>query len=55
MTATTTTNQPGTYTLLVIFTVDPNTGERLQDQQTIRDEAKTWLAKPRRHDSRSLR
>jgi hypothetical protein len=27
-TATTTTNQPVTYTLLVIFTVDPRTGER---------------------------
>jgi hypothetical protein len=44
LTATTTPNQPVTYTLLVIFTVDPSTGEHLQDQQSIRDEAKTWLA-----------
>ena len=43
-TATTTPNQPVTYTLLVIFTVDPRTGERLQDQQAIRDEAHGWLA-----------
>ena len=43
-TATHTPNQPVTYTLLVIFTVDPSTGEHLQDQQSIRDEAKTWLA-----------
>ena len=43
-TATTTPNEPVTYTLLVIFTVDPRTGERLQDQQTIRDEAHGWLA-----------
>ena len=33
-----------TYTLLVIFTVDPCTGEHLQDQQSIRDEAENWLA-----------
>ena len=43
-TATTTTNQPITYTLLVIFTVDPRPSERLQDQQAIRDEARGWLA-----------
>ena len=43
-TATTTTNQPVTSTLLVIFTVAPGTGERLQDQQAIRDEAHGWLA-----------
>ncbi len=43
-TATTTPNQPVTYTLLVIFTVDPRSGERLQDQQAIRDEAHGWLA-----------
>ena len=43
-TATTTTNQSVTYTLLVIFTVDPRTGERLQDQQATRDEAHGWLA-----------
>ena len=44
MTATTTQNPPVTYTLLVIFTVDPDTDEHLQDQQAIRDEAESWLA-----------
>ena len=44
MTATTTPNEPVTYALLVIFTVDPGTHERLQDQQAIRDEAHGWLA-----------
>ena len=43
-TATTTPNQPVTYSLLVIFTVDPCTDEHLQDQQAIRDEAESWLA-----------
>jgi len=43
-TATTTQNQAVTCTLLVVFTVDPCTGERLQDQQSIRDEAERWLA-----------
>ena len=43
LTATTTPNQPVTYTLLVIFTVDPRTGEHLQDEQSIRDEAASWL------------
>ena len=43
-TATTTPNQPVTYSLLVIFTVDPSTDEHLQDQQSIRDEAESWLA-----------
>lgn len=43
-TATTTPNQPVTYALLVIFTVYPSTGERLKDQQDIRDEAEGWLA-----------
>ena len=43
-TATTTSNQPVTYSLLVIFTVDPSTSEHLQDQQSIRDEAESWLA-----------
>ena len=42
-TATITPNQPVTYTLLVIFTVAPGSDEHLQDQETIRDEAKTWL------------
>ena len=42
-TATTTPNQPVTYALLVIFTVDPRTHEHLQDQQAIRDEAESWL------------
>lgn len=44
MTATTTPNQPVTYTLLVIFTVDSSTHERLQDQQAIRDQTHGWLA-----------
>ena len=43
-TATTTPNQPVTYALLVIFTVDPCTDEHLHDQQAIRDEAESWLA-----------
>jgi len=43
-TATTTPNQPVTYSLLVIFTVDPGTHERLHDQQDIRTEAESWLA-----------
>jgi hypothetical protein len=42
-TATTTANEPVTYALLVIFTVDPRTHEHLQDQQTIRDNAQRWL------------
>ena len=37
-------NQPVTYSLLVIFTVDPSTDEHLHDQQAIRDEAESWLA-----------
>jgi len=43
-TATIATNQPVTYTLLVIFTVDPSSDEHLHDQQAIRDEAESWLA-----------
>ncbi len=42
-TATTAPNEPVTYALLVIFTVDPRTHEHLQDQQTIRDNAQRWL------------
>ena len=42
-TTATTPNQPVTYTLLVIFTVDPSTDEHLRDQQAIRDEAESWL------------
>ena len=44
MTATTIPNQAVTYTLLVIFTVNPRIDEHLQDQQAIRDEAQSWLA-----------
>ena len=44
MTATTIPSQPVTYTLLVIFTVDPCTDEHLQDQQSIRDETESWLS-----------
>ena len=43
MTATITPNQTVTYTLLVIFTVDPRTDEHLQDTQAIRDEAESWI------------
>ena len=43
-TATTIQNPTVTYAMLVIFTVDPGTHERLQDQQVIRDEATNWLA-----------
>ena len=43
-TATTTPNEPVTYTLLVIFTVDPSSHENLHDQQAIRDEAQGWLS-----------
>ena len=43
MTATITPNQTVTYTLLVIFTVDPRTDEHLQDAQAIRDEAESWI------------
>ena len=43
-TATITPNQSVTYTLLVIFTVAPGSDEHLQDQQSIRDEAESWLA-----------
>ena len=43
-TVTTTPNRPVTYSLLVIFTVVPSTDDHLQDQQSIRDEAKSWLA-----------
>ena len=42
-TATITPNEPVTYTLLVIFTVDPGADEHLQGQQAIRDEAESWL------------
>ena len=43
-TATTTPNQPVTYTLLAIFTVNPGADEALQDEQAIRDGAESWLA-----------
>jgi hypothetical protein len=43
-TATTATNPPVTYALLVIFTVDPATHTHLHDQQTIRDHAQSWLS-----------
>ena len=44
MTATTIPSQPVTYTLLVIFTMDPCTDEHLQNQQAMSDEAESWLA-----------
>ena len=43
-TTATTPNEPVTYTLLVIFTVDPRRHEHLQDQQPIRNETHGWLA-----------
>jgi len=42
-TATATLNQPVTYSLLVIVTVDPGMHQRLQDQQDIRTEAESCL------------
>ena len=42
-TTTDTPNQPATYSLLVIFTVDARRDEHLRDQQAIRDEAISWL------------
>jgi len=39
----TTDNKTTTYTMLVIFTVHPESDDQLQDQQTIRDEAQSWL------------
>ncbi len=32
-----------TYTMLVIFTVHPDSDPQLEDQQAIRDEARSWL------------
>jgi hypothetical protein len=32
-----------TYTMLVIFTVHPDSDQNLHDQQAIRDEARSWL------------
>ena len=42
-TTTANQNQAITYTLLVVFTVEPHSDEHLQDQQGIRDEAASWL------------
>jgi hypothetical protein len=42
-TAAPTPNEPVTYALLIIFTVEPRTHEHLQDQQAIRDNAQRWL------------
>lgn len=39
----TTENKTTTYAMLVIFTVHPESDEQLQDQQAIRDEARSWL------------
>lgn len=43
-TPTTTENPTVTYALLVIFTVDANSDEHVQDQQSIRDEAASWIS-----------
>lgn len=42
-TPNTTDNAPTTYTMLVIFTVHPDSDDNLHDQQAIRDEAQSWL------------
>ena len=39
----TTETKPTTYTMLVIFTVHPESDQNLHDQQAIRDEAQSWL------------
>jgi hypothetical protein len=44
MTTTTTTTQPVTYSLLVVFTVDESADDHLHDQQAIRDEAASWIS-----------
>lgn len=36
-------DQATTYAMLVIFTVDAGSHENLQDQQRMRDEARSWL------------
>ena len=36
-------NQTTTYSVLVVFTVDPHRDEHLQNPQAIRDEATSWL------------
>lgn len=36
-------NATTTYTMLVIFTVHPDSDQNLHDQQAIRDEAQSWL------------
>lgn len=36
-------NATTTYTMLVIFTVHPDSDDTLHDQQAIRDEAQSWL------------
>lgn len=42
-TPTTTQNKTITYAMLVVFTVDARSDEQLQDVQSIRDEAKSWI------------
>lgn len=36
-------NATTTYTMLVIFTVHPDSDDTLHHQQAIRDEAQSWL------------
>ena len=36
-------NNAGTYTLLVVFTVDSHSDEHLRDTASIRDEAASWI------------
>jgi hypothetical protein len=42
-TLNTTDNATTTYTMLVIFTVHPDSDDNLHDLQAIRDEAQSWL------------
>ena len=42
-TLNTTDNATTTYTMLVIFTVHPDSDDNLHDQQAIRGEAQSWL------------
>lgn len=39
----TTDNATTTYTMLVIFSVHPDSDDSLRDQQAISDEAQSWL------------
>ena len=42
-TTTAPSNETITYALLVVFTVNPNSHDNLQDQLAIRGEVQSWL------------